>query len=174
MLKLLSKMSGSTVMRLKSVVVVPKRSQSFDVIDEKDRSTIPRSKNVSQSKQPENSAREDKNDKSTSHVKKSKSKKSWPSIESLTRHANIRPLGVTDDWGPLTHKHELIPMDNVRYWHQHRCEVCDKLFEHKHKQRGDQSMNYNRHVCSVCGGTKGSRRVLFKNSQPTMDYRKYR
>lgn len=81
---------------------------------------------------------------------------------------------MNDDWGPLTHAHELMPMDNVRYWHQHRCERCDKLFEHKHKQRGDQSMNYNKHICNVCGGTAGSRRVLYKNSQPSYDYRKHR
>lgn len=160
------------------------------------------------------SDRKYKFDKNSSDRKQSKSKKNWPSIQSLARHANFRPLGefffyfdhfwtvhcplktftvvervtsfqfwivlnsqligVTDDWGPLTHKHELMPMDNVRYWHQHRCEVCDKLFEHKHKQRGDQSMNYNRHVCNVCGGTNGSRRVLFKNSQPFMGYGNHR
>lgn len=58
----------------------------------------------------------------------------------------LHTKGVTDDWGPLSHKHELMPMDDVRYWHQHRCETCDKLFEHKHKQRGDKSMKYNKRM----------------------------
>lgn len=36
----------------------------------------------------------DGNNSSTSHEKQSKRKKNWPSTESLTRHADFRPLGM--------------------------------------------------------------------------------
>ncbi|KAJ6647776.1 hypothetical protein Bhyg_02999 [Pseudolycoriella hygida] len=167
-LKTVSKMSANIGVRLKSEVVVTK---TYAEINRKKllRLEISEPKQKSQSADSDNRKR-----KIVSHERKSEHKKILPSIESLKRHSDFRPLGVNDDWGPLTHKHELMPMDNVRYWHQHRCETCDKLFEHKHKQRGDQSMNYNKHICNVCGGTAGSRRVSFKNRPPAIDLRKIR
>lgn len=46
--------------------------------------------NVLQSADPDN---KDKHHKTGSHEKQSKNKKNWPTVESLSRHANFRPLG---------------------------------------------------------------------------------
>ncbi|CAG2108434.1 unnamed protein product [Medioppia subpectinata] len=141
--------------RLKSVVIIPKTTVKTDAIDEKSKPSSEMKRRLDKSDWSEGKT-------SAKRVKQSSDSraKSWPSVESLSRHSCVRPLGRADDWGPLSHSHELMPMDNVRYWHQHQCERCHQLFEHKHKQRGNQSMDFNRHVCNYCGGTSGSRRVL--------------
>jgi hypothetical protein len=82
-----------------------------------------------------------------------------PSDKSLKDHARA-PMGHNSDWMPLSHAHELMPMDGKRYYHQHHCEICNEIFEHQHANHGNSSQNYNKHVCNNCpGGTVGSKNI---------------
>jgi hypothetical protein len=75
--------------------------------------------------------------------------------DSLLRLSGLKPLGRSDDWPSLSHSHELMPFDGMRYWHQHYCQISSNKFE----QRSLLSINYNKHICHMCGEIKGSRRV---------------
>nr|WPR16447.1 MAG: polyprotein [Mite flavivirus 2] len=76
-------------------------------------------------------------------------------LTSLLRHAQPEKMGCHDDWPIQSHEHDSIPSDGVRYWHQHECQRCGVTFEHKHKQRGTHSVQYQ-HLCNGCGGTSGN------------------